>query len=149
MSVGKIISFINFYIQITERDIMAKYRKNKIDGAFVEECAQIIREIKDPRVSGVMLTVMNADVSADLKFAKVYYSVYGECDDKELAKGLKSAAPFVRSQLAQRLNLRITPEITFIRDEGVKHGAEIAALLKSIAADLKDDDEDAEENDDE
>ena len=110
---------------------------------------QIIREIKDPRVSGVMLTVMNADVSADLKFAKVYYSVYGECDDKELAKGLKSAAPFVRSQLAQRLNLRITPEITFIRDEGVKHGAEIAALLKSIAADLKDDDEDAEENDDE
>jgi len=127
---------------------MAKYRKNKIDGAFVEECAQIIREIKDPRVSGVMITVMNADVSADLKFAKVYYSVFGECDDKELSKGLKSAAPFVRSQLAQRLNLRITPEITFIRDEGVKHGAEIAAILKTIEADLRDSDE-AEDEDDE
>lgn len=126
---------------------MAKYRKNKIDGAFVEECAQIIREIKDPRVSAVMLTVMKADVSADLKFAKIYYSVFGECDEKELARGLRSAAPFVRSQLAQRLNMRITPELTFIRDEGVKHGAEISAILKTIEADLKDPEEANEEND--
>lgn len=113
---------------------MAKYRKNKIDGAFAEECAQIIREVKDPRVACEMISIMNADVSADLKFAKVYYSVYGECDEKELAKGLKSAVPFFRSQLAQRLNLRITPEITFIRDEGVKHGADISALLKQISS---------------
>ena len=111
---------------------MAKYRKNKIDGAFCEECAKIIRDVKDPRVSGVMVTVMNADVSADLKFAKVYYSVLGECDAKELAKGLKSATPYFRSRLAERLNLRITPEITFVRDEGVRHGAEIAAILKTI-----------------
>lgn len=117
---------------------MAKYRKNKIDGAFTEECAQVIREIKDPRVSGVMLTVVGADVSADLKFAKVFYSVFGECDEKELSRGLRSAAPFVRSQLAQRLNLRITPEITFVRDEGIKHGAEISAILKTIEADLHD-----------
>ena len=120
---------------------MAKYRKNKIDGAFAEECARIIREVKDPRVAGVMITVMNADVSADLKFAKVYYSVLGECDGKELTKGLKSAVPFIRSQLAQRLNLRITPEITFVRDEGVKHGAEISAILKSIEADLASNDD--------
>ncbi|MBE6626685.1 MAG: 30S ribosome-binding factor RbfA [Ruminococcaceae bacterium] len=112
---------------------MAKYRKNKIDGAFAEECAQIIREVKDPRVACEMISIMNADVSADLKFAKVYYSVYGECDEKELAKGLKSAVPFFRSQLAQRLNLRITPDITFVRDDGVKHGADISALLKQIA----------------
>lgn len=129
---------------------MAKYRKNKIDVAFTEECAQIIREIKDPRVSGVMLTVMNCDVSADLKFAKIYYSVYGECDEKELAKGLKSAAPFLRSQLAQRLNLRITPELTFVRDEGVKHGAEISAILKTLEPELKkaaDSDGEGEEED--
>ncbi len=111
---------------------MAKYRKNKIDGAFTEECSQIVREIKDPRVSDVMLTVMASDVSADLKFAKVYYSVYGEYDEKELAKGLKSATPFIRSRLAERLNLRITPEITFIRDDGVRYGAEISAILKKI-----------------
>ncbi len=127
---------------------MAKYRKNKIDGAFTEECARLVREIKDPRVSDVMITVMSSDVSADLKFAKVYYSVYGECDDKELAKGLKSAAPFVRARLAERLNLRITPEITFIRDEGVKHGAEIAAILKTLSF-SDDSGESDKENDDE
>ena len=129
---------------------MAKYRKNKINGAFTEECAQIVREIKDPRVSDVWITIMNSDVSADLKFAKVYYSVLGECDDKELAKGLKSATPFIRSRLAEKLNLRITPEITFVRDEGVKHGAEIAALLKTVEADLVDHEEaDGEDEDDE
>ncbi len=114
---------------------MAKYRKNRINDAVTNECAQIIRDIKDPRVSGVLITVMNSDVSADLKFAKIYYSVLGECDDKELAKGLKSAIPFVRSRLAERLNLRITPELTFVRDDGVKHGAEISRLLNSIKKD--------------
>lgn len=120
---------------------MAKYRKNKIDGAFTEECSQILREIKDPRVSGAMLTVVSSDVSADLKFANVYYSVYGECDERELARGLKSAAPFVRSRIAERLNLRITPEITFVRDEGIRHGAEISAILKTIENDLHPSDE--------
>lgn len=129
---------------------MAKYRKNRINDAMTAECAQIVREIKDPRVSGVMITVMNSDVSADLKFAKIYYSVFGECDEKELAKGLRSAVPFVRSQLAQRLNLRITPELTFVRDEGVKHGAEISRLLHEIAKDAApaaQDDEDGEDDD--
>lgn len=128
---------------------MPKYRKNKINGAFAEECAQIVREIKDPRVSDVMITVMNADVSADLKYAKVYYSVYGETDEKELSKGLKSAVPFVRSQLARRLNLRITPEITFVKDEGVRHGAEISAILKQIEPELTADEEPDGENGDE
>lgn len=121
---------------------MAKFRKNKIDGAFTEECAQIVREIKDPRVSGVLVSVVGSDVSADLKYAKVFYSVFGEYDEKELARGLRSAAPFVRSEIAKRLNLRITPEITFVKDEGIRHGAEISAILKTIEADLKDHDGD-------
>lgn len=129
---------------------MAKYRKNRINDAMTNECAQIVREIKDPRVSGVMITIMNSDVSADLKFAKIYYSVLGECDEKELAKGLKSAVPFVRSQLAQRLNLRITPELTFVRDEGVRHGAEISRLLRSISQEnAEENDNDTEADDDE
>jgi ribosome-binding factor A len=111
---------------------MAGYRKNKIDGAFTEECARIIREVKDPRVSGAMISITGSDVSADLKYAKIYYSVYGECDEKELKKGLKSAAPFFRSRLAETINLRQTPEITFVRDEGMKRGAEISALIKKI-----------------
>ncbi len=127
---------------------MAKYRKNRINDAMTNECAQIVREIKDPRVSGVLITIMNSDVSADLKFAKIYYSVLGECDEKELSKGLKSAIPFVRSRLAERLNLRITPELTFVRDEGVKHGAEISRLLNSIKHD-EPEEADGEDEDDE
>ncbi len=116
---------------------MPKYRKSRVDGAFAEACSEILREIKDPRVSGVMLSVMNADVSADLKFAKVYYSVYGQHDEKELAKGLKSAVPFVRSRIAEMLNLRVNPDITFIRDDGIRRGAEISALLNRIRPELE------------
>ena len=95
-----------------------------------------LREIKDPRVSGVLISILSADVSADFKFAKVYYSVYGQHDPKELAKGLKSAVPYVRSRIAQELNLRINPEIQFIRDDGIRRGAEISALLKKIEPEL-------------
>ena len=65
----------------------------------------------------------------------IFYSIFtsDEEEKKEIAKGLKSAAPFMRSQLARRLNLRITPEITFVEDKGVEHGAKIAELLKSIS----------------
>ncbi len=116
---------------------MPKYRKSRVDGAFAEAISEILREIKDPRVSGVLLSVMNADVSPDFKFAKVYYSVYGQHDERELAKGLKSAVPFVRSRIADMLNLRVNPEITFIRDDGIRHGAKISALLKKIEPELE------------
>ena len=115
---------------------MAKYRKSRVDTAFAEACSAIVRDIKDPRVSGVLISILSADVSADLKFAKVYYSVYGQHDEKELAKGLKSAVPFVRSRIAEELNLRITPEIQFVRDDGIRRGAEISALLKQIEPEL-------------
>ena len=115
---------------------MAKYRKSRVDAAFAEACSVILRDIKDPRVSGVMLSVLSADVSPDFKSARVYYSVYGECDDKELSKGLRSAVPFVRSRIAQELNLRITPEIVFLRDDGIRRGARISALLKEIEPEL-------------
>lgn len=115
---------------------MAKYRKSRVDTAFAEACSRIVRDIKDPRVTDVMLSVLSADVSADLKNAKVYYSVYGETDEKELAKGLKSAVPYVRSRIAEELNLRVTPEIVFIRDDGIRRGAEISALLKKIEPEL-------------
>jgi len=116
---------------------MAKYRRNRINDSVAEEAAQIIREIKDPRVASAMITITGADVTADLKYAKLFYSVFtsDEEEKKEIAKGLKSAAPFMRSQLARRLNLRITPEITFVEDKGVEHGAKIAKILEEIHSD--------------
>ena len=123
---------------------MAKYRQNRINDSVTQEVSAILREVKDPRVAEALLTITSSDVTADLKFAKIYYSVYGEVDDKELTKGFKSVAPCVRSQLAKRLNLRITPELQFVRDHGVEHGADIAAILKTITPAKE---EEAEEDD--
>ena len=111
---------------------MAKYRRSRINDAVAAECAVIVREIKDPRVSDVFITVTGADVTADLKYAKIFYSVMGEHDERELRAGLKHAAAFVRSRLAEELNLRQTPEISFILDESVARGAHIAELLRDI-----------------
>ena len=111
---------------------MPKYRKDRINRSVAEEIAAILREVKNPVVAGTMISVTSADVSQDLKFAKIYYSVLGDADKKELKKAFRSAAPFIRSQLAHRLNLRITPELTFVRDNGIAHGAEIAAILHDL-----------------
>lgn len=118
---------------------MPKYRRNRINDAVAREISEILRDVKDPRVSSFMMTVTGADVTGDLKFAKVFYSFLDDSEldreaEKELKRGLKSVAPFVRRELAERLNLRITPELTFVRDMGAAHGAEIASLLNSIKA---------------
>ena len=125
---------------------MANYRRGRVNEAVTNEAAQIAREIKDPRLAGVMLTVTGADVSPDLKFAKIFYSVIGEHDPKETKKALKSAAPFVRSQLARRLNMRNTPEITFVFDESVERGAHMNELFRSIEQKSAEAADDASEN---
>ena len=111
---------------------MPKYRKDRINRSVAEEIAAILREVKNPVVAGTMISVTAADVSQDLKFAKIYYSVLGDADEKELKMAFRSAAPFIRSQLARRLNLRITPELSFVRDNGIAHGAEIASILHGL-----------------
>ena len=105
--------------------------------------AEIVREIKDPRVSEAFVSITGADVTPDLKYAKVYYSAL-RGDKKEVYLGLKSSAGFIRRMVAQRMNLRATPEFTFIEDESIAHGAHIATLLNSIAISAPE-----EENEDE
>ena len=111
---------------------MAKYRRGRVNEAVTNEVSQIVREIKDPRLAELMITVTGADVTPDLKLAKIFYSIIGEHDPKETAKALRSAAPFVRSQLARRLNMRNTPEITFVFDESVERGAHLNEIFRSI-----------------
>ena len=96
------------------------------------------------------ISVTGAEVTPDLKFAKIYYSAMGlksEADKKEIAKGLKSSTGYIRRQVAQRLNLRITPELTFIEDTSITYGAHIAELLNGItyADDTEDEEEDTNE----
>ena len=130
---------------------MPKYRRARINDEVARVISEALREVKDPRVKNEMITITSCDVSGDLKFAKVYFSVYGAKPEniKEIKKGLCSAAGFLRRAIAEKINLRITPDLTFVRDEGVKHGAEISKLLREIAKDTADSAEPEGEDDDE
>ena len=99
-----------------------------------------LREVKDPRVKDAFISVTAVDVTPDLKFAKVYYSAMMG-DKKEVAKGLKSSAGYIRRVLAQKMNLRMTPELTFCEDHSIAHGAHISKLLNSIEISPEDEDE--------
>ena len=127
---------------------MPKYRRGRINDEMQSAVASILREVKDPRVKDAFVSVTGAEVTADLKYAKIFYSAL-RGDDKEIARGLKSSSAFIRGELARRLNLRITPELTFIRDTSLAHGAHIASLLHQIG-EISPADEDAEgaENED-
>ena len=110
---------------------MAKHRIGRINDEVQKEVAAALREVKDPRVEAAFISVTGADVTADLKYAKIYYSAL-RGDPKEIAKGLRSGTGFIRRHLAKSLNLRITPELTFIEDKSVSHGAHISELLHKV-----------------
>ncbi len=113
---------------------MPNYRHERINDATAQTLSVIIGEVKDPRISENFVSITGAEVSHDLKYAKIYWSALGADDEnkKEIVKGLKSAAPFMRRRLAEELNLRITPELNFSFDTSIQHGAHISSLLKSI-----------------
>lgn len=111
--------------------IMAKHRQGRINDEMQKEIAEILRVVKDPRVSEAFISVTGVEATPDLKFAKIYYSVFTG-DKKEIAKGLKSSAGYIRGQLAKRMNLRMTPELTFIEDGSIAYGAHISKILSGI-----------------
>jgi ribosome-binding factor A len=120
---------------------MKSHRLARVSEVVRETAANaILFEMKDPRVKGV--TVTRAEVTADLQHAKVFVSVMGSERDQQLAMhGLKSAAGFVQTKLADRLTSRYVPHVTFVLDEGVKKSIEIARIIREenerLAADRK------------
>lgn len=121
-------------------------RKNSIKNTRINQEVQkelgvlISQELKDPRVNP-MTSVVACEVAPDLKTAKVYISVLGdEASQKATLAGLKSAAPFLRSELARRVNLRNTPELRFIGDQSIEYGVNMSKLIDDVTADLKEDD---------
>lgn len=111
---------------------MAGYRQVRINDQLVRELSEIIRTVKDPRVSSSLVSITAADCTADLKLAKIYFSSIGGEDAAEIKRGLVSASGYIRTQLAQRLNLRVTPELKFIVDESIEKGARMDQLFKEI-----------------
>ena len=110
---------------------MASYRADRMSEDIKREIASVVRELKDPRVSGKMLTVVHVDVTHDLSYAKVYVSALEGIDTaKEAVKGLTNAAGLIRREITKRLKLRIAPEIKFIADDSVEHSFEIFKKLE-------------------
>ena len=123
---------------------MANYRRGRIHDEALKVLADAFRKIKDPRVNRAFVSVTDVDVTPDLKYAKVYYSVLNG-DEKEVRQGLEKAKGFVRHELAQQLNLRITPELTFVPDQSGEYGAHIASVLKGLHISVEETPEQEEE----
>lgn len=104
------------------------------------ELSEIIRtEIKDPRVSNAMVTIVAVEVTPDLKYCKAYVSVLGSEEASQAAiEGLKSAVGYIRRELAGRINLRNTPEIKFVLDQSIEYGVNMSRLIDDVTKDLKD-----------
>ena len=122
-------------------------RMIRINDEIQKEISAIIRgDLKDPRI-GVITSVLKVDTTNDLKYCKVYISVLGDEDKKQEVMGvLKNATGFIRSLIAQRINLRITPELKFILDDSLEYSFKIDSLIRSV---IKDDEEKAGADNDE
>ena len=122
-------------------------KNTRINGEVQKVLSEIIRgEIKDPRINP-MTSVVMVEVAPDLKTCKAFISVLGdEESQKSTLAGLKSAVGYIRRQLAHELNLRNTPEITFIMDQKIAYGVHMSRMIDEVTKDIsKDEEEDEEE----
>ena len=111
---------------------MSSFRIDRISEEVRHAIDAILREMNDPRIAGTY-AVTRADVTRDLRYAKVYISVLEDDKADEMIKALKKAAGFIRRELGMRVDLRYTPELLFERDRNIAYGVHISQVLKEIA----------------
>ena len=110
---------------------MASNRIGRINEEIQRELAEQIRFLKDPRVSQVgMVSIIRVDTTGDLRYARVWVSVLDKNQEKDVMRGLKSAAGYLRRELGRSLQLRYTPELQFIADDSISQGAHILEVLR-------------------
>jgi len=110
---------------------MASNRIGRINEEIQRELADQIRFLKDPRVSQVgMVSIIRVDTTGDLRYARVWVSVLDKNQEKDVMRGLKSAAGYLRRELGRALQLRYTPELQFIADDSISQGAHILEVLR-------------------
>jgi ribosome-binding factor A len=112
---------------------MTNHRIARISEELKRELSQMIREeIKDPRVKG-LISITRADVTNDLRYAKVYVSVLSQEEQhSDTLLGLEKASGYLRSELAQRLQLRYTPELIFKLDDSIAYGTKINKIISGF-----------------
>jgi ribosome-binding factor A len=117
---------------------MVNYRSGRINEEIRKEISDIIRnEIRDPRLTA-MISVTKVDVTKDLRYAKVFVSIYGtEEDKKNSLSALKNSSSFIRREVGYRVNLRHTPEITIELDTSIEHGMHINSLIEKLKENTK------------
>ena len=108
---------------------MAGTRIGRINVEIQRELASLIPNVKDPRVTG-MISVTAVETTPDLKYAKIYVSVLDKQSVPQVLKGLKSASGYLRGELGRALQLRYTPQLTFLADDSIDKGAHILSLLR-------------------
>ena len=109
-------------------------KNRRINDEVQRALAGIVREVKDPRISP-LTSVTGTEVAPDLKTCKVYISVYGDSEaGAKTMEGLRSAAGFIRGELARKVNLRNTPQLTFILDDSIAYGVAMSHRIDEVTA---------------
>ena len=122
---------------------MANNRLARTNDDIQRVLSELLRNVKDPRVQQGMISVTRVETTGDLRYAKVWLSVYGMENEKEFRRGLKSASGWLRKELASSMSLRYTPELVFELDHSIEYGAHINELISSL--DIRQDEEDEAE----
>ena len=123
---------------------MASNRIGRINEEIQRELSDLLRSLKDPRVQKTMVSITRVETTADLRFAKVWVSVYDKAQSKEVFQGLKAAGGYLRHELANRLSLRHTPELVWTEDHSITYGARILDILATLDIPADGEDETAE-----
>ena len=111
---------------------MPSNRIGRVNEEIQREMSALIPTVKDPRVAGAgMISVTAVETTQDLKYAKIFVSVLDKSKNAQALKGLKSASGYLRRELGRALNLRNTPELSFVRDDSIDKGAHILDLLRN------------------
>ncbi|MBQ7331506.1 MAG: 30S ribosome-binding factor RbfA [Oscillospiraceae bacterium] len=118
---------------------MASNRINRINEEIQKELADLLRQLKDPRVQNTMISITRVETTPDLRFAKVYTSFLEENKASDALKGLKSASGYLRRELGRALQLRHTPELQWALDDSITYGAKLLELINSLDTGEKED----------
>lgn len=111
---------------------MPSNRIGRINEEIQRELSELLRTLKDPRVQKTMVSITRVDTTSDLRYAKIYVSIYDKDQSREVLKGLKSSGGYLRRELASRLRLRYTPELVWTEDHSITYGAKILDILSTL-----------------
>lgn len=117
---------------------MASNRIGRINEEIQKALAELIRNLKDPRVQDTMISITRVEATPDLRYAKIYASFLQEDRAKDALAGLKSASGYLRRELGQQLQLRYTPQLQWELDDSITYGAKMMKLINSLGVEADD-----------